>query len=66
VGEEQVQQVLDAAERISVSLTGYTGFDRDLSQEILAVVLTTVSAEQQNHADLDGGCLVLPTDSVAV
>ncbi|MDQ1041915.1 hypothetical protein [Streptomyces sp. V4I2] len=48
VGEEQVQQVLEAAERIFVSLTGYTGFDRDLSQEILAVVLPCVSAEQQD------------------
>jgi hypothetical protein len=47
VGEEQVQQVLEAAERIFVSLTGCTGFDRDLSQEILTVVLTTASAEQQ-------------------
>ncbi|MFJ4648270.1 hypothetical protein ACIP6Q_32740 [Streptomyces bobili] len=42
-----MQQVLEAAERIFVSLTGYTGFDRDLSQEILVVVLTCVSAEQQ-------------------
>jgi hypothetical protein len=47
VGEEQVQQVFEAAERIFVSLTGHTDFDRDLSQEILAVALTTVSAEQQ-------------------
>ncbi|MGQ4427944.1 hypothetical protein ACN6LL_003093, partial [Streptomyces violaceoruber] len=30
VGEEQVHQVLDAAERSFVSLTGYAGFDRDL------------------------------------
>ncbi|MEU0946835.1 hypothetical protein ABZ379_29430 [Streptomyces canus] len=47
VGEEQVQQVLEAAERIFVSLTGYTAFDPDLSQEILEVVLKSVSAEQQ-------------------
>ncbi|KUN01759.1 hypothetical protein [Streptomyces canus] len=47
VGEEQVHQVLEAAERIFVSLTGYTGFDRDLSEEILMVVLKCVSAEQQ-------------------
>ncbi|WP_433920728.1 hypothetical protein OIE50_50360 [Streptomyces canus] len=37
VGEEQVHRVLEAAERTFVSLTGHTGFDRDLS----------VSAEQQ-------------------
>ncbi|MEU0032188.1 hypothetical protein [Streptomyces sp. NPDC006335] len=48
VGEKQVQHVLAAAERIFVSLTGYTGFDRDLSQEILAGVLKSVSAEQQH------------------
>ncbi|MGW7571912.1 hypothetical protein ACWGJV_37300 [Streptomyces tendae] len=30
VGEDQVHQVLDAAERSFVSLTGYAGFDRDL------------------------------------
>ncbi|MDP9607899.1 hypothetical protein ACFV4E_15360 [Streptomyces hygroscopicus] len=47
VGEEQVQQVLEAAERIFVSLTGYTGFDLDLTEEILTVVLKSVSAEQQ-------------------
>jgi hypothetical protein len=47
LGEEQVHQVLEAAERIFVSLTGYTGFDRDLSEEILTVVLKCVSAEQQ-------------------
>ncbi|MFJ9011465.1 hypothetical protein [Streptomyces canus] len=47
VGEEQVQHVVEAAERIFVSLTGYTGFDRDLSAEILAVVLKSVSPEQQ-------------------
>lgn len=48
VGEEQVHRVLEAAERIFVSLTGHTGYDRDLSQEILTVVLTCVSAEQQD------------------
>lgn len=47
VGEEQVQQVLAAAERIFLSLTGYTGFDLDLSEEILAAVLKSVSVEQQ-------------------
>ncbi|MFF0097177.1 hypothetical protein ACFYSF_45750 [Streptomyces canus] len=47
VGEDQVHQVLEAAERAFVSLTGYTGFDRDLSEEILTVVLKCVSAEQQ-------------------
>lgn len=47
VGEEQVHQVLEAAERIFVSLTGHTGFDRDLSEEILTVVLKAVTAEQQ-------------------
>lgn len=47
VGEDQVHQVLEAAERIFVSLTGYAGFDRDLSEEILAVVLKSVSAEEQ-------------------
>ncbi|MDW4910442.1 hypothetical protein RB628_35225 [Streptomyces sp. ADMS] len=47
MGEEQVHQVLEAAERIFVSLTGSTGFDRDLSEEILMVVLKSVSAEQQ-------------------
>ncbi|MDQ1073740.1 hypothetical protein QFZ32_009268 [Streptomyces canus] len=46
-----MQQALEAAERIFVSLTGYTGFDLDLSEEILAVVLKSVSAEQQEgHA----------------
>ncbi|MFE2716468.1 hypothetical protein ACFXKI_31965 [Streptomyces mirabilis] len=39
VGEEQVHRVVEAAERIFVSLTGCTGYDRDLSEEILAVVL---------------------------
>ncbi len=47
VGEDQVHQVLEAAERIFVSLTGSTGFDRDLSEEVLAVVLKSVSAEEQ-------------------
>ncbi|MEU9331320.1 hypothetical protein AB0D91_47825 [Streptomyces canus] len=49
VGEEQVHRVLEAAERIFVSLTGHTGFDRDLSEEILTVVLKAVSAEQQEY-----------------
>ncbi|MDT0485231.1 hypothetical protein [Streptomyces doebereineriae] len=48
VGEGQVHQVLEAAKSIFVSLTGYTGFDRDLSEEILTVVLKCVSAEQQD------------------
>ncbi|MFD9286208.1 hypothetical protein ACFWD7_55425 [Streptomyces mirabilis] len=48
VGEEQVHRVLKAAERIFVSLTGYTGYDRDLSEEILTVVLKCVGAEQQD------------------
>ncbi|MFE4757888.1 hypothetical protein ACFRIB_48245 [Streptomyces mirabilis] len=48
VGEEQVHRVLEAAERIFGSLTGYTGYDRDLSEEILPVVLKAVSAEQQD------------------
>jgi hypothetical protein len=47
VGEEQVRRMLETTERIFVSLTGYTGFDRDLSEEILTVVLKCVSAEQQ-------------------
>ncbi|MFF5188816.1 hypothetical protein ACFY30_34460 [Streptomyces sp. NPDC000345] len=47
VGEEQVHHVLEAAERAFVSLTSYTGFDRALSEEILMVVLKSVSAEQQ-------------------
>ncbi|MFJ9590533.1 hypothetical protein [Streptomyces acidicola] len=47
VGQDQVRQVLEAAERIFVSLTGCTAFDRDLSEEILTVVLKSVSAEQQ-------------------
>lgn len=38
-------RVLDAAERIFVSQTGY---DRGLSEEILAVVVKAVSAEQQD------------------
>ncbi|WP_331744132.1 hypothetical protein OG747_49825 (plasmid) [Streptomyces sp. NBC_01384] len=48
VGEEQVHRVLEAAERSFVSLTGYSRYDRDLSQEILAVVLKCVGAEQQD------------------
>ncbi|MFE0420413.1 hypothetical protein [Streptomyces tendae] len=48
VGEDQVHQVLDAAERSFLSLTGYAGFDRDLPQEILAVVLKSVRAEEQD------------------
>ncbi len=31
-----MHQVLEAAERIFVSLTGYAGFDRDLSEEIIS------------------------------
>ncbi|MFH8447498.1 hypothetical protein ACH4D3_40695 [Streptomyces sp. NPDC018026] len=45
-----MHQVLDAAERSFVSLTGYAGFDRDLSEEILAVVLKSVSEEQDDCA----------------
>ncbi|MDX3321170.1 hypothetical protein PV415_30125 [Streptomyces sp. ME03-5684b] len=45
VGEDQVH---DAAERSFLSLTGYAGFDRDLSEEILAVVLKSVSTEGQD------------------
>ncbi|MFE4825173.1 hypothetical protein ACFRFU_54555 [Streptomyces sp. NPDC056704] len=48
VGEEQVHRVLEAAERIFVSLTGRSGYDRDLSEEILTVVLKCVGAEQQD------------------
>ncbi|MFD3590014.1 hypothetical protein [Streptomyces sp. NPDC058683] len=48
VGEEQVLRVLETVERIFVSLTGYTQFDRDLSEEILPVILKAVSAEQQD------------------
>ncbi|MEU9157811.1 hypothetical protein AB0D59_46605 [Streptomyces sp. NPDC048417] len=48
VGEEQVLRVLEAAERIFVSLTGYTHYDHDLSEEILPVVLKAVGAEQQD------------------
>ncbi|WP_329359701.1 hypothetical protein [Streptomyces sp. NBC_01483] len=48
VGEEQVHRVREAAERIFVSLTGYTGYDRDLSEEILPVVRKCVGAEQQD------------------
>ncbi|MFG2455467.1 hypothetical protein ACGFWE_00025 [Streptomyces sp. NPDC048523] len=47
LGEDQVRKVLEAAERIVVSLTSYAGFDRDLSEEILAVVLKSVGAEEQ-------------------
>lgn len=32
VGEEQVHRVLEAAERLFVSVTGSTGYDRDLSE----------------------------------
>ncbi|MFF8028727.1 hypothetical protein ACFZDJ_48260 [Streptomyces sp. NPDC007896] len=48
VGEEQVHRVSEAAERIFVSLTGCTGYNRDLSEEILTVVLKAVSAEHQD------------------
>ena len=47
VGEEQVSRVLNAAERIFVSLTGCSTYDRGLSEEILQVVLKCVSAEEQ-------------------
>ena len=48
VGEEQVHRVLEAAERLFVSVTGCTSYDCDLSEEILAVVLKCVSAEEQD------------------
>ncbi|MFD8222141.1 hypothetical protein ACFV2U_53080 [Streptomyces sp. NPDC059697] len=48
MGEEQVHRVREIAERIFVSLTGCTGFDRDLSEEILTVVLKCVGAELQD------------------
>ncbi|MFE4964380.1 hypothetical protein [Streptomyces sp. NPDC056660] len=41
-------RVLETVERIFVSLTSYTHYDRDLSEEILPVVLKAVSAEQQD------------------
>lgn len=47
VEEEQVHRLLEAAERIFVSVTGYTGYSRDLSENILPVVLKAVNAEQQ-------------------
>lgn len=47
VGEEQVRRVLEAAERIFVSLTGTSTYDRDLSEEILHVVLKCVAADDQ-------------------
>lgn len=43
-----MHRVLEAAERLFVSVTGCTGYDRDLSEEILAVVLKCVSAEEQD------------------
>ncbi|MEN1891273.1 type I-E CRISPR-associated protein Cas7/Cse4/CasC [Streptomyces mirabilis] len=43
-----MHRVREAAERIFVSLTGYTSYDRDLSEEILPVVLKCVGAEQQD------------------
>ncbi|MFJ8510006.1 hypothetical protein [Streptomyces avermitilis] len=48
VGEEQVYRVMEAAERIFASLTGCAGYDRDLSEEILAVVPKCVGAQQQD------------------
>ncbi|WP_329359975.1 hypothetical protein [Streptomyces sp. NBC_01483] len=39
--------MLDAAERIFVSLTGASTYDRDLSEEILQVVLKCVSVDEQ-------------------
>ncbi len=42
-----MDRVLAVAEHVFRNLTGYTGFDRDLSEEILMVVLKSVSAEQQ-------------------
>ncbi|MER6533451.1 hypothetical protein ABT215_06460 [Streptomyces sp900105755] len=51
VGEEQVLRVLERAERIFVSLTGHTHFGRDLSEEILPLVLKVVSAENDHRSD---------------
>ncbi|MGW8688014.1 hypothetical protein ACWGNN_44800 [Streptomyces sp. NPDC055817] len=48
VGEEQVRRLREAAERIFVSLTGHTDYDRAPSDEILTVVLKCVSAEDQD------------------
>ncbi len=47
VGAGQAHRVLEAAERIFVSVTGHTGYNRDLSEEILTAVLRCVSAEEQ-------------------
>ncbi|MFE2693665.1 hypothetical protein [Streptomyces mirabilis] len=48
VSEEQVRRVLDVAERIFVSMTGHTGYSREMSEEILTITLTAVSAEEQH------------------
>ncbi|MFF1738890.1 hypothetical protein [Streptomyces mirabilis] len=41
-------RILEAAEQIFVSLTGHTDFDRDLSLEILPVVLMCLSSDEQD------------------
>ncbi|MEU1500555.1 hypothetical protein [Streptomyces sp. NPDC005732] len=46
VDDARAERIPQAAERIYVSLTGYTGFDRDLSREILPVVLKCLSADE--------------------
>lgn len=45
-------RILEAAERIFVAMTGHTAFDRDLSHEILSVVVQCLSADEQ-HSYLD-------------
>lgn len=42
------ERILEAAEQIYVSVTGYTEFDRDLSLEVLPVVLRCLSADEQD------------------
>ncbi|MFF7764230.1 hypothetical protein [Streptomyces griseorubiginosus] len=45
--QEQVEQVLAAAERLFAELAGHTDYSREASLETLAVVLTAVAAEDQ-------------------
>ncbi|MET8680047.1 hypothetical protein ABZW18_21300 [Streptomyces sp. NPDC004647] len=47
VDEAQVSWVLAVAEHIFRNLTGYTGYSREMSREILSVALLSVSAEDQ-------------------
>lgn len=47
VDETQVSRVLAVAEHIYRNLTGYTGYSREMSREILSVALLSVSAEDQ-------------------